>query len=85
VRVAGAEGVSVAERTADDIQHDIERARASLAVAVDQLAYRTSPRRLSGEFKSAVKAKINTAQGKAVLAGAGAIVALLVVRRIAKH
>jgi len=30
-------------RTADDIQRDIEQARASLAVAVDQLAERTSP------------------------------------------
>jgi hypothetical protein len=75
----------VAERTADDIQREIEQARTSLAVAVDQLAYRTSPRRLGEDIKTAVIAKAKSPQGKAVIAGAGAIVALLIVRRIGRR
>lgn len=73
------------ERTADDIQRDIERARVSLAGAVDQLAYRTNPRRLGEDVKAAVISKARSPQGKAVLAGAGAIVALLIVRRISRR
>jgi hypothetical protein len=71
-----------AERSADDIQRDIEQARASLAVAVDQLAERTSPKRLVDGAKQAVIAKAKTPAGKAVLGGAAAVVALLVARRI---
>lgn len=73
------------DRTADDIQREIEQARTSLAVAVDQLAYRTSPRRLSEDIKIAVVAKAKSPQGKAVIAGAGAIVALLIIRRVSRH
>ena len=46
-----------ANRTADDIQRDIEQARAELAVAVDQLAERASPKRLMAETKQKMLAK----------------------------
>jgi hypothetical protein len=74
----------VAERSADEIQRDIEQARASLATAVDQLAERTSPKRLANEAKQSLVAKAQTPQGKAVLGGAGLLVALLIIRRIRK-
>ncbi|MGI8759859.1 MAG: DUF3618 domain-containing protein [Jatrophihabitantaceae bacterium] len=73
------------ERSADEIQRDIEQARASLAVAVDQLAYRTNPKRVADNLKQSLKDKAQTPQGKAVLGGAGALLALLLIRRIAKH
>ena len=71
-----------ANRTADDIQHDIEQARVSLAVAVDQLAERTSPKRIVKQTKRILVAKAKTPAGMAVLGGAAAVVALLVTRRV---
>ena len=71
-----------ANRTADDIEHDIEQARVSLAVAVDQLAERTSPKRIVNQAKQNLAAKAKTPAGMAVLGGAGLLVAFLVARRI---
>lgn len=71
-----------ANRTAEDIQRDIERARASLAVAVDQLAERTSPKRIADQTRQSLKAKAQSPAGMAVIGGAGALIALLVIRRI---
>jgi len=73
------------ERTADEIQADIEQARASLAVAVDQLAVRTSPKRLGDQIKQAIIAKAKSPQGQAVIAGTGAVVLILVVRRVRRR
>ena len=73
------------ERTADEIQADIEQARASLAVAVDQLAERTSPKRLGDQIKQAIIAKAKSPQGQAVIAGTSAVVVILVVRRVRRH
>jgi hypothetical protein len=73
------------ERTADEIQRDIEQARASLAVAVDQLAYRTSPKRVAEGVKQTLKQKAQTPQGQAVIAGVGLLMAVMVVRRFRKR
>jgi len=73
------------ERSADEIQRDIENARKSLAVSIDQLALRTSPKRIAGDAKLALKAKAQTPQGKAVIGGAGALFAILIIRRIVKR
>jgi Protein of unknown function (DUF3618) len=70
------------QRSAEEIQRDIQQARASLAVAVDQIAYRTSPKRVANNAKTALLAKARTPQGQAVLAGVGLLVLILVVRRI---
>jgi Protein of unknown function (DUF3618) len=70
------------QRSAEEIQRDIQQARASLAVAVDQIAYRTSPKRVANNAKTALMAKARTSQGQAVLAGVGLLVLILVVRRI---
>jgi hypothetical protein len=74
-----------AERSADDIQRDIEQARASLAVSVDRLATRTSPKRVADDVKSKLVAKARSPQGQAVIGVTGVVVVLLVVRRIRKH
>jgi hypothetical protein len=73
------------ERTADEIQRDIEQARASLAVAVDQLAYRTNPKRVAEGVKHTLKQKAQTRQGQAVIAGVGLLLAVVVVRRFRKR
>jgi Protein of unknown function (DUF3618) len=75
----------VAEQSADDIQRDIERSRATLAAAVDQLAYRGDPKRLADNAKQSVRAKANSPQGRAVIGVTGAVLVLLIVRRIRKH
>jgi hypothetical protein len=77
--------VAGGERSADDIQRDIEKSRAALAEAVDQLAYRTNPQRLLETVKQTVREKAASPQGRIVLGTAGGLVVLLIVRRIAKH
>jgi hypothetical protein len=73
------------ERSADDIQRDIERSRAALADAVDQLSYRASPKRVAGDVKQSLREKAQTTQGRIVIGVAGAAVALLIIKRIRKH
>lgn len=73
------------ERSADDIQRDIERARASLASSVDELAYRTNPKRVTENVKQNLMDKARTPQGQAVIGGVVLLVGFLVVRRIRKH
>jgi len=75
----------VADRTADQIQRDIERARASLAVAVDQITYRTNPKRIVENAKKSLAEKAQTSQGKAVIGGVGAFVVVMIVRKLRKH
>ncbi len=72
------------ERNADEIQREIEDARVSLAAAVDQLVDRTNPKRAADNVKQTLKDKAQTPQGKAVIAGAGALLVILVIRRIVK-
>ena len=68
-------------RSADDIQREIERARAELAATVDQLAERTNPKRLADQAKTAALAKARTPAGKAAIGAAGALVLFTVIRR----
>ena len=75
----------MADRTADQIQADIEHARVELAAAVDQLAYRTNPKRVTENLKASLREKAQTPQGQAVIAGAGLLVLVVIVRRFRKH
>lgn len=73
------------ERSADDIQREIEQSRTALASAIDQLAYRTNPKRLSEQFKQTLQERANSPQGRAVIGVVGGVVVVLVIRRIRKH
>lgn len=76
------EGTSMAgERSAEEIQRDIEHARAALATAVDQLAYRAHPKRVLENVRSELKRRAATPQGKAVIGATGVLLVVLVVRR----
>jgi hypothetical protein len=73
--------VAAEEKTADEIQRDIEQARASLAVAVDQLAERTSPKRIVNDTKRDLIARAKSPAGMAIIGGTAAVlVGLLVIR-----
>jgi len=70
-----------AEKTADEIQRDIEQARTSLASAVDQLAERTSPKRIVNDTKQNLIAKAKSPAGMAIISGtAAALLGLLLFR-----
>ena len=69
------------ERSADEIQHDIEQARETLAQSVDQLAYRTNPKRITGGIKQSLMDKARTPQGQAVIAGTSVLLVVVLVRR----
>lgn len=73
------------ERSADDIQRDIETSRAALAAAVDQLAYRGNPKRVVENAKKSLREKAQSPAGKAVIGATGGLVVILIIRRIAKH
>lgn len=70
------------ERSAEDVQREIEQARDALADAVDQLTYRTNPKRVADQTKQNLIARAQSPQGKAVLAGVGVLCALVVIRGI---
>jgi osmotically-inducible protein OsmY len=73
------------ERSADDIQRDIERARASLATSVDELAYRANPKRVTENVKRTLVERASTPQGQAVIGGVVLLIGFVVVRRIRKR
>ena len=72
------------ERSAEEIQRDIESSRAELAKTVDQLAYRTSPKRVTESVKTSLREKAQSPAGQAVLGTTAVVVVVLVVRRVRK-
>jgi uncharacterized protein DUF3618 len=73
----------VADRTPAQIQAEIEGARVALASSLDQLAERTSPKRLADQAKDAAIEKATSDQGKKIIAGSVvAVVALVVLARV---
>jgi hypothetical protein len=72
----------VTERSADDIQREIEGARVKLAGAVDQLAYRTSPKRVVENAKQTLKERAQSPQGRVVIGVVGGLVVIQIIRRI---
>jgi hypothetical protein len=70
------------QRSPEEIQRDIEQARASLATTVDQLAERTNPRRLADLAKQNLIAWTKSPKGRAVVGGTTLFVTLLVVARV---
>ena len=73
----------MADRTPAQIQAEIEGARVALASSLDQLAERTSPKRLANQAKDAAVEKATSDQGKKIIAGSVvAVVALVVLARV---
>jgi hypothetical protein len=74
--------VAAFDRTAFEIQQDIEQARVTLAQAVDRLAERSDPKQLANRLKVAVRFKLESPQGRGAMGVAGGLLALVVLRRI---
>lgn len=72
----------MAERSPADIQKDIDIARDRLAGTLDQLADRANPKRLVEGGKQTVQEFLASPKGQAIVAGAGALLVILIGRRI---
>ena len=66
----------------DRIEQDIVQAREDLANTLDELAVRVSPERLASDAKSKALAFVNTPAVKVSLAVAGAVVLVIVARKV---
>jgi hypothetical protein len=73
--------VDVADRDPDTIKQDIDQARDQLALTVDSLAERANPRRLADDFKAGLVRFVKKPAVAVSLAGVGAFVIVLAVRR----
>jgi hypothetical protein len=69
-------------RDAETIQAEIERARDSLAAAVDELTTRANPKRVVEQGRRTLTATLADPKVKYSLIAVGALVALVVVRRL---
>ena len=67
-----------------EIQLEIDAARESLAATLDQLAYRTSPKRVAAQGKSAALRFLQSPPGIALVSGVGLLVTVGAVRK-ARH
>ncbi|MEE3850783.1 DUF3618 domain-containing protein [Gordonia sp. LSe1-13] len=64
------------------IEQEIAQAREDLAKTLDTLAERTSPQRLAADAKGKAVATLSKPAVKYALAGVGAVVVALVVRKV---
>jgi hypothetical protein len=64
------------------IQLEIDAARESLAATLDELTYRTSPKRLKAKGRAAVEQFLRTPAGQATVGVVGLLVTIAVVQKI---
>jgi hypothetical protein len=75
----------VADRDPDTIKRDIDQARDQLASTVDSLAQRANPRRVADDVKAGVVRFVKKPAVAVSLAGVGALILALLVRRIRRR
>jgi hypothetical protein len=71
-------------RSPEQIQQEIDAARESLAATLDDLAFRTSPKRLSDQAKEKAQAFLQSPPGIALVSVVGLTVTFVVTRKIVK-
>lgn len=81
-RIVGDLEDTVADRDPEAIKQDIDVARDQLAATVDSLAERANPRRLADDIKVRVITFVQKPVVLASLAGVGALVVVVAVRRV---
>jgi hypothetical protein len=72
----------VADRDPETIRQDIDQARDQLAVTVDSLAERANPRRIADDVKSGVIRFVKKPPVAISIAGIGAVLVVLFVRKL---
>jgi Protein of unknown function (DUF3618) len=77
----GAWREEVADRDPDTIKRDIDQARDQLAATVDSLAVRANPQRIANDIKSRLVRFVKKPAVAISLAGVGALVVVVVIRR----
>jgi hypothetical protein len=75
----------VADRDPDTIKRDIDQARDQLASTVDSLAERANPQRIADDVKAGVVRFVKKPAVAVSLAVVGAVVVVLIVRRIRRR
>ena len=75
----------MADRDPDTIKRDIDQAREQLAVTVDSLAERANPQRIANDIKAGLLQFVKKPAVAVSLAGVGAVVVVVVVRRIRRR
>ena len=71
-------------RSPEQIQQEIDAARESLAATLDDLAFRTSPQRLSDQAKSKAQAFLQSPPGMAIVGAVGVTVTFVVTRKVVR-
>ena len=71
-------------RSPEQIQQEIDAARESLAATLDDLAFRTSPKRLSDQAKAKAQEFLQSPPGMAVVGGVGLLVTFVATRRVVR-
>jgi hypothetical protein len=69
-------------RDAETIQAEIERARDSLATAVDELTTRANPKRVVEQGRRTVTATLQEPKVRYSLIAVGALVVVVIIRRL---
>lgn len=72
----------MADRDPDDIKQEIDKARDQLALTVDALAERANPSRIADDVKAGVLEFVKKPAVAVSIAGLGAIVLVVFIRRI---
>jgi hypothetical protein len=72
-------------RSPEQIQQEIDAARESLAATLDELAFRTSPKRLTDQGKARAQAFLQSPPGMAIVGGVGLLVTFVVTRGIVRR
>ena len=75
----------MANRDPDTIKQEIDQARTQLASTVDSLAERANPRRIAEDVKASVVRFVKKPAVTVALAGVGALVVVLALRRIRRR
>lgn len=69
-------------RDPEDIQQEINKARDSLAITLDELGTKADPKRFVEAGKTSVQEKLDDPTVRYVLIGVGALVTILVARKL---
>ena len=69
-------------RDPDTIQREIESARNALADSLDELSDRANPKHLVEQGRESVQQRLNDPRIRYALIGVGALVGLIIVRRL---